>query len=375
MRHWLIGICTLLLSILSFGCSDTNGLDDGNTDSSTATGINTGTDSTPDTGMNTSTDSNVSGTDPDYSTEYIDLDSDSKGYVCQKVAVNAEPNPPRVIILQDLSSSLRTYDRWDSLRAAMVQVVDTFNDQFLLGLVPFATTILDGGYNDGDCTVNREHVIQPARGNAEAIKNKVYQIESADLIGGTPTYEALVAAQEILVGNDPGDGSRRVAILVTDGLPNCLDGDGGGASTPEDQERVTNTITQMYSESGMEIYIVGYDMSGSSETLMNTWAANGGTGSYYPAENTEELLAQMATIKSELIPCNYKLEAAIEDPKMVRVQIDGESLPYNHEKGWILGENSLSVTMQTSACQKLRDGADHTVDITVECEEVIVYVE
>ncbi len=352
----------LIISILmvGFGCSEIEeDSDGGNLDSATTTGGNS-SDNLTDTGR---------------STEYIDLDSDSQGYVCQKVAVNAEPNPPRVIILQDLSSSLNTYDRWDSLRAAMVQVADTFDDDFCLGLVPFATTILDGGYNDADCTVNRDHVIQPARSNAETIKNKVYQIESEELVGGTPTYEALIASQEVLVDNDPGDGSRRVAILVTDGLPNCLDDNGGDGSTPADQERVTNTIAQVHTDSNIDIYIVGYDMTGDSVTLMNTWAANGGTGSFYPAENTEELLAQMATIKSELIPCNYKLASAIDDPKMVRVQIDGDSLPYNHENGWMLGDDRTSVTMQNNACDRLRDGADHTVDITVECEEVIVLVE
>ena len=362
----------ILLLLVGFGCSEFEEDGDGdNMDSATTTGVDNKLDTNNDTASISVGDSSDTGR----STEYIDLDSDSQGYVCQKVAVNAEPNPPRVIILQDLSSSLNTYDRWDSLRAAMVQVADTFDDDFSLGLVPFATTILDGGYNDADCTVNRAHVIQPARGNAETIKNKVYQIASEDLVGGTPTYEALIASQEVLVDNDPGDGSRRVAILVTDGLPNCLDGNGGGGSTPEDQERVTNTIAQVHTDSNIDIYIVGYDMTGDSVTLMNTWATNGGTGSYYPAENTEELLAQMATIKSELIPCNYKLASAIDDPKMVRVQIDGDSLPYNQENGWVLGDDRTSVTMQNDACNRLRDGADHGVDITVECEEVIVLVE
>ena len=297
--------------------------------------------------------------------------------ICEIVNVSASPLPPRVMILQDLSSSLDTGEggRWDTLKAAMVQMVDTYDSQFALGLVPFATTVLDGSWNDGDCTVNREHVLLPTVNNGVAIKDKVYNLDTKELVGGTPTYEGLMAAREVLVDQDPGDGSQRVAILVTDGLPNCLDGNGGGASSPEDQERVTATIEQLHNEDNIDIYVVAYDLWSSYADLMNSWAELGGTSEYYPAEDTTGLLEQMQTIATELVPCEYVLESPVADPEFVRVQIDEVSRPYNKEGGWLLGEDNRTVTLVDESCNDLRAAGDHDLTITVECEKVIIFVE
>lgn len=343
----------------SNGTTGDTASDSGTSTATTDTSSDSGSESSGDTATSTTVDS--------------DTVTDSDSNICEIVSVDAKPNPPRVMILQDLSSSLNSNGRWDALKAAMIQVVDTFDDVFSIGLVPFATTILDGVTNDADCTVTRDHVIAPGQGNAEAIKNKVYLIESADLVGGTPTYEALVAAREVLVDNDPLDGSQRVAILVTDGMPNCLDGNGGGGSTPEDKERVTNEIKKLHDDDNILVYIVAYDMG--TNALMDQWATNGGTSVYYPASNSDGLIAQMDTIKTGLIPCDYTLEKEIVDPALVRVQIDGQSRPYNEANGWILGADKKSITLIEGSCDKVRDGQPHEIAISVECEPVIVVLE
>jgi hypothetical protein len=279
------------------------------------------------------------------------------------------------MILQDLSSSLDTGTggRWDTLKAAMVQVVDTYDLQFALGLVPFATTILDGSSDDSDCTVTRFHVLGPAVGNATAIKNKVYNIDTRDLVGGTPTHEGFLAAREVLVDQDPNDGSKRVVILVTDGAPNCLDGDGGDGSTTADQTRVTNDIITLHDDDEITIYVVGYDLDEDLTTVMNTWADEGGTGSHYAADDTDTLLAQMDTIAADLVPCEYTLVDTVVDPTYVRVRIDTVSKPYNNlTDGWTLGSDSKTITLNGLACDTLRDGGSHDLKITVECQKVII---
>jgi len=204
----------------------------------------------------------------------------------------------------------------------------------------------------------------------------VYNIVSADLVGGTPTHEAFVAAREVLVSQDPGDGSERVVILVTDGAPNCLDGDGGDGSTTEDQTRVTNDIDALHDDDNIIVYVVGYDLSAGLTAVMNTWASEGGTGTHYPADDTASLLAQMSTIAADLVPCDYTLEEAVTDPSYVRVQIDGVSKAYdNAPDGWSLGADKRTITLKGAACDTLRDGEIHELAITVECEEVIVIVE
>ncbi len=326
-----------------------------------------------------STDSDTDGdTDGD-----ADADGDADGdNICETLNVNAAPLPPRVMILQDLSSSLNTGagGRWDTLKEAMEQVVDTYDQQFALGLVPFPTTYLDDpeNENDNDCTVTRSHVISPSVGNATAIKDKVYGIDRTDLVGGTPTHAGFEEAREVLVGQDPNDGSERVIILVTDGEPNCFDGTGspspGDPGEPtEDQQRVTDDIVDLHDNDDVTVYVVGYDLDTGLDEIMDTWADEGGTGTHYAANTENTLLTQMGTIAAGLAPCEYTLEDTVPDPEYVRVRIDGVSKPYNNlADGWTLGDDDKTITLNGAACDLVRDGGSHNLKITVECEKVIL---
>jgi hypothetical protein len=291
---------------------------------------------------------------------------DAEPNICDSISLVADALPPRVMILQDLSSSLTANSRWDNMKPAMSQVVDTYNTEFALGLVPFSTTILDGGTNDLDCTVNRSHVIGPALGNAAAIKSKVYGLDANALVGGTPTYDGLVAASEQLVGQDPGDGSGRVIILVTDGAPNCLDGTGDSTSDA-DKERVRATVESFYQSDAVTTYVVGYDLSGALQTTMDGWAEVGGTGTSFAADNTAALIQQMDTIKAALIPCEYTLNEEVVDPAYVSVKIDDGQPSYDSPDGWSLGADNKTITLNGASCDLLRNGVAHDLAVTVEC--------
>lgn len=305
------------------------------------------------------------------------VDAGPNDNICETIALVADALPPRVMILQDLSSSLHNVSdadttRWDNLKAAMVQVVDTYDTEFALGLVPFSTTILDGGTNDLDCTVNTAHVITPATGNASAIKSKVYGLFSASLVGGTPTHDALVEAKNVLVDQDPMDGSARIAILVTDGAPNCLDGT-GDTTSDANKTRVHDKIAELHDGHQIETYVVGYDVSGSLIGTMDGWAGVGGTGTHYAANDTQTLLDQMATIRSALVPCDYTLESPVSDTGYVSVKIDGVGKAFGDTgDGWTLGADDKTITLEGAACATLRDGGAHDLEVTVECDRVIV---
>ncbi len=366
---WMVA----LLGALGLGACSTDSDSDVNGDGADG-GDGSDSDSDGDSDGDSDSDSDGDGDgdsdgDSDGDVDGGGLDSDN---VCQSYSIYTEALPSRVLILQDLSSSLQTRGRWDGLKTAMIQFVDANEHQFRLGLVPFATTILDGNNNDADCTVNRDHVISPVIANAGVIKNKVYEIDVDDLVGGTPTNEALVASEEILVGQDPNDGSARVIILVTDGAPNCLDGNGGDGATSQDEQRVTNTITRLHDEQNTAVYVVGYDLDNSLTNVMNRWADVGGTGTHYPADNTQKLLEQMEAITGS-IPCEYVLDEAAPDPSYVRVEIDGLTIPYGDtDSGWTLESDDKTITLFSAACDVLRDGDPHEVAVTVECEVITV---
>ena len=300
------------------------------------------------------------------STDALDTEN-----ICERIGIEAGVIPNRVVIVQDLSSSLHSSGRWDPMKAAMIRLVEQYDSGLALGAVPFPTTLLDGTTSDADCTVNEQYLIPPALGSGEQIINLIYTIESADLIGGTPTYDGLMKARSMLVDHDPNDGSERYIILVTDGLPNCYDNNGAGSAEPQDIDRVTETIEAIRSED-ITVFVVGYDMGAMALDTLNQWAALGGTQSAYAADDTTSLLEQMSAISGGLISCSYTLEQPVADPKFVRVRIDGESIPFAESNGWSLSEDDTTISLEGTSCDLLQDGGIHTIDVAVECTIVVI---
>ena len=144
------------------------------------------------------------------------------------------------------------------------------------------------------------------------------------------------------------------------------------ASTLLSLKGLSNEIITLHDDDDITVYVVGYDLSAGLTTVMNTWADEGGTGSHYPADDTDSLLAQMDTIAADLVPCEYTLEETVPDPTYVRVQIDLVSKPYDDPDGWTLGDDDLTITLHGASCDLLRDGDSHDLKITVECEAVII---
>jgi hypothetical protein len=108
---------------------------------------------------------------------------------------------------------------------------------------------------------------------------------------------------------------------------------------------------------------------------MNLWAKKGGTSAYYPADDTTGLMAQMDSIASELIPCEYTVENEIADPELVLVKIDESGRPFNDPDGWTLGADKKTITLTGGSCDMLRDGGSHDLNITVECEKVVIILQ
>ena len=367
------------------GDSDDETDDPGGSDSASApSGSDTGSGDAPtDQGDATdieTTDEPLETTDePDESTDVLsteptdsgDTDEFNTENICERVEIEAGAIPNRVVIVQDLSSSLDSSGRWDPMKSAMSQLVEQYDAELALGAVPFPTTLMGGTLSDADCTVNEAYMIPPQVGSGEQINSLIYAIESGDLIGGTPTYEGLMKAREMLVDDDPNDGSKRYIILVTDGLPNCYDNNGAGGAEQEDIDRVTETVEAIHAED-ITVFVVGYDMGSMGLSTLNQWAELGGTNAAYAVDDSSSLLAEMSAISGGLISCSYTLEQPLKDPKYVRVQIDGESKPYNETDGWSLSDDNTALTLDGASCERLRDGSMHTINVAVECTIVII---
>ena len=299
------------------------------------------------------------------------------GDICDSIQLNATSIPPRVVFVQDLSSSMQ--GQWQPLRTAMVSIADTYGDRLQLGMVPFSSTYLDYAEeirtgtddwfadffaaNDDDCTVSDSSIILPALGNAEAVVDTYDAIVEERMVGGTPTYEAMEKAGEILLDGDPGDGSSAYVILVTDGEPNCSSPSGDLIADVQD---AISTLAG----AGIDTYVVGYHYDGEA---LDDWAAAGNTTSYYDADDTTELDRAISGILTELVPCEYDLSAPVDDPRYVRVTIDGVDRAYDNEQdGWTLGADGRAVVLTGDACSDLRASGTHTIDVIVECDIVVI---
>jgi len=291
------------------------------------------------------------------------------GDLCEIIERGAEGVPPEVVILQDLSSSL--IGEWQPLDDAMTQVASTFSTRMELGLVPFPTTYFKGDMDadrvDSNCDIGDGQVISPAIDQGDDVVAVYDAIVEDDMIGGTPTNAALDVARDLVLPRGPDDQAVPYFILVTDGEPNCMfTQNPGSQSSQMAQDAVTDRITALEGD-GVDTYVVGYNFSGG---ILDTWAAAGGTDSAFEADNASQLVDALEAIAKGIAPCVYTLDSAVADPAFVRVRIDGETRLFGDDDGWSIDDDMATITLEGSACTTLRDGDDHTVEVTVECSEV-----
>jgi hypothetical protein len=104
---------------------------------------------------------------------------------------------------------------------------------------------------------------------------------------------------------------------------------------------------------------------------MNEWAvAGGGTPSFIDVTNQQTLADAISTIANAIVPCSYELSEAPRAAGYVRVTLDGVDLSLNGMDGWRLS-GTKTVELLGAACESLRDGEGHSLNVQVECEPVI----
>jgi hypothetical protein len=86
-----------------------------------------------------------------------------------------------------------------------------------------------------------------------------------------------------------------------------------------------------------------------------------------PVENEADLTTELSRIAGSLVSCSFELNKDVEDPKLVRVIIDGAELSLGD--GWTLDGRTVVLD---SACDKIRDAKVHNILIRKECVPQIV---
>ncbi|HEX6245600.1 MAG TPA: vWA domain-containing protein [Polyangiales bacterium] len=304
------------------------------------------------------------------------------GKVCQTQIIDAYGTVPDMLIVLDRSDSMMLFNRWQPSKQAVKQITTEFEGLLAFGLSYFpgeSAGVVDPvaallGGPAPMCAGGEKLDVPMMLRNAGAIGQSLDRTPTRGL---TPTGAALRAALGVL-----GDRTLQLdtavkpgyVLLVTDGDPSCDPALAlSGAIDPAQQEEARVAVKAL-KDKGIPTYVIGYQIDATRQAIMNEMATLGGTMKYHPAESGEQIIAAFRQITKDVIKCTFDLRPSqgqqMIDPRFVRVQIDGKSVPLNGEHGWVIQGNTI--TLQGGACSTLKDGRGHTLNAQVECTEVVL---
>ena len=242
--------------------------------------------------------------------------------------------------------------RWDVLESSLSQVITPFSSQIAMGARFFPAASATDTEPFACIQDGPAQTIAPALGNASTILDV---FPTTTPIGGTPTAVALQqAAQEL-------SSSRAVAramVVATDGAPNCnssLDGNTctctsassagcrgvNGGTNCLDNVRTVQTITDIFTNRKIPVYVIGIGVIGNFGSTLNAMAVAGGrprNGSprYFPAETPAEMTAAFTAVRDSVAKCSYITPSSPHDPNAITVEVNGILITRDptHTNGW-----------------------------------------
>lgn len=311
-------------------------------------------------------DSGAPGTTPDSTP--VPGDGNPNPGICDSIALVAVPIEPDILVVLDRSLSMVNagasgFPRWPASVSGIKSVTKELEHTVRFGLMVFP------GAKEQPCSAG---AIKVELGLDRAAEIAAALVDTSPT-GQTPTAASLRAAREVLIADrsQPDAVARdKYVLLVTDGAPTCKADPANGITSGPDEENTYAAVSELSADQ-VRTYVVGYDTRGSpSEVALDEMARRGDTGDtmHRAVEDEASLIAELERITKNAVSCTYKLNKPVTDPRYVRVQIDGKS--YAFGSGWSLSDDK-TITLE-SACAVLRDGAAHGLEITVECEPVVV---
>jgi hypothetical protein len=243
--------------------------------------------------------------------------------------------------------------RWTALRDALQQTITPFNNQISMGARFFPASNADGFDPVQACIQDPAGgAITPALGNAQKILN-VFTATSPK--GGTPTALAL---QQAALEVSASRAVARAMVIATDGAPNCNAGLNGAtctctSSNPDgctgatggtnclDDTRTVTTITNIFTNRKIPVFVVGIGVTGSFATTLDQMAVAGGrpragTPKYYAADTPAELSSAFTIVQESVAKCSYITPSSPDDPNAIAVTIAGTTIVRDptHTNGW-----------------------------------------
>jgi hypothetical protein len=277
-----------------------------------------------------------------------------------------------------MADTAEAQTRWDIAVGSIKEATAALDTNVHFGLLKYP--LPQPNISDPAETCGAVLDVAPALAQAGAIASAL-DGTAAPLInqGHTPIRAAVELARAELAKPAYADRPRYL-LLVTDGVANCKGDTPNG--TPD--LVAVNAALGTLSDDGVTTFVVGYLLDQVAEApwvaersanmtataMADELASHGGTGFHYPVSSGADLQAVIAEITASVAPCTFALDDAIPDPQYVRVTVDNTDLHLDDADGW-KAEGAHDVVLVGSACESLRDGESHSIEINVECLPVI----
>lgn len=262
--------------------------------------------------------------------------------------------PADLLLVQDRSGSMTmgagagtNQTRWAAVTSALDMVVANTQTTVNWGLKMYP--------NPGStCGVQAGVELPPTTNSHDRIVS-LFGTRAATRNGGTPTRDAVEAATAFL--KQSASPNPKYLLLATDGLPNCLNGD--GRDSGHDEDGAVHAV-EAAQAAGFATFVVGIAIDDTSTKTLNRLADAGGkprsdpAAHFYPATSQDELTAALATIAGQVGSCVFPLEKLPPSPQDVAVNVNGTRIGPDATNGWTYGAAMRSIELHGTACDNAK---------------------
>jgi hypothetical protein len=326
------------------------------------------------------------------------------GTITLESSVKTITTPGNVLLIFDRSFSMADdwngMPRWQGAGNAVIGALTPLQDLLTIGgvMYPSVTPLsTDVGLACGvDAFTSTEQLaFQPGamalaalqKAAASGSPNPLYAPIGSNLgsntmepIGATPTMEALQAAN-VALQNSTLTGVT-VAIVITDGEPNCM----------WDQNMATSIVGTWLSTLNIKTYVIGLPgimgMGGQPSMgpqVLNAIAAAGGTTQYIDAADTTTLQMQlsaivMSTVQAGFDSCSIDLDPAADPADKLQLVLTenimgmptDEAAPHDlgNGGGWTITDDGKHVELVGTLCSDAMGGRFQALKFTYGCKEL-----
>jgi hypothetical protein len=329
------------------------------------------------------------------------------GTITLESSVKTITSPGNVLLIFDRSFSMADdwngMPRWQGAGNAVISALTPLQDLLTIGgvLYPSVTDLgSSGGF--GACGVDaftsaEQLAFQPGAMALAALQmappsgapKPLYAPIGSNLgsnmnepVGATPTMEAFQAANVALQNSNLT--GVTVAILITDGEPNCS----------WDMNTTTQIVGTWLSSLNVKTYVIGLPgvagmgmggMPSNGPAVLNAIAQAGGTMQYIDAADTTTLQMQlsaivMSTVQAGFDSCSIDLDPAADPADKLQLvlteQVMGmatdEAAPHDlgNGGGWTITDDGKHVELVGTLCSDAMGGRFQKLQFTYGCKEL-----